>query len=94
MKQSETICAKHDEISRLAGKISSLTDDQAIDDIASDIITTVENAKEDGCRMEEALKERRATINELQKRVNELEKDLEEAEGARDYYRNQAEAAA
>jgi len=59
----QTICSKHD----------------AIDSLADDIRSLVEQAKEDGIRMEAGLETKRRRIAELEKEVEDLEQKLTEA---------------
>ncbi len=63
MTYKSTICSKHDEIDSLADQIRAIVD----------------QAKDDGIRMEAGLDEKRERINELEKEVAELEKKLTEA---------------
>lgn len=64
MRQSDTICYKHDEIMKLAQKVIDLTDE----------------AKDCGIRMEEGLAAKRKRIDELESEVYDLQKQLQQAE--------------
>lgn len=60
MRTTDTICYKHDSISGFA----------------EEIINIVEKAKEDGCRMESALQERKERIEELEKENHSYEVEI------------------
>lgn len=64
MRTTDTICYKHDSISGFA----------------EEIIHIVEKAKEDGCRMESALQERKERIAELEKENAAYQTQIEKLE--------------
>jgi chromosome segregation ATPase len=72
-----TICSKHDEIYKLADKISDL----------------VQLCKDDGINMERGLDDKRTRIQELEAEVESLKDDLKSARDEIDDLKDQLEDA-
>ena len=82
MRTSDTICYKHDKISDLAKQLMNIASD--IESTARDIDSIVNDAKDDGQRMENGLDSKRQKIEMLELNLELMEKD-------RDYWKQCAE---
>jgi predicted nucleic acid-binding Zn-ribbon protein len=77
MRADETICYKHDKIMELAGEIMN---------IAKEIDSFADKAKDDGCNMEHGLITKKDKIEELEKALSDMESDRDKWRDEAEYY--------